>query len=166
MPGCLLLDVRMPGETGLEMYERFVREGNRLPAIFITAHADVPTAVAAMKTGAIEFLEKPFERSDLVKLINKAIALDAEWRRRDAAFATLDEKISRLNERDRDTLQLVLDGLPNKVIAARLFLSERAVELRRASLMRKLDVDSLAELMELAVSHRILRELRATPESR
>lgn len=164
MTGCLLLDVRMPGESGLETYGRFLREGNRLPAIFITAHADVSTAVAAMKSGAIEFLEKPFERAALTQLIDKAFALDAQWRQREAEFAALDERIGRLNERDQETLQLLLDGLPNKVIAARLFLSERAVELRRASLMKKLEVESLAELLDLAVSHRILRELREAPK--
>lgn len=163
MPGCLLLDVRMPRESGLETYERLLRDGFRLPVIFITAHADISTAVAAMKTGAIEYLEKPFDRPALVDLVQKAIALDAEWRRKEADFAALDERIGRLNERDRETLELILDGHSNKVMATRLFLSERAIEMRRASIARKLEVESLAELLDLALTHRILRELRGAP---
>lgn len=163
MPGCLLLDVRMPREGGLETYEKLLHDGFRLPVIFITAHADVSTAVAAMKTGAIEYLEKPFDRQSLVDLVQKAIALDAAWRKKDADFAALDARIGRLNERDRETLELLLDGLSNKAMAAKLFLSERAVEMRRASIMRKLEVESLAELLDLALTHRILRELRAAP---
>lgn len=163
MPGCLLLDVRMPRESGLETYERLLRDGFRLPVIFITAHADVSTAVAAMKTGAIEYLEKPFDRAALVELVQRAIALDAEWRKKEADFAALDERIGRLNERDRETLELILDGHSNKVMATRLYLSERAIEMRRASIARKLEVESLAELLDLALTHRILRELRGAP---
>lgn len=163
MPGCLLLDVRMPRENGLETYERLLRDGFRLPVIFITAHADVSTAVAAMKTGAIEYLEKPFDRPALVELVQRAIALDAAWRKKEADFAALDERISRLNHRDRETLELILDGHSNKAMAARLFLSERAIEMRRASIARKLEVESLAELLDLALTHRILRELRGAP---
>ena len=159
-PGCVLLDIRMPGEDGLKTYERMIRDGQRLPVIFITAHADVTTAVAAMKTGAIEFLEKPFDRQSLLELVRKAIELDAEWRRRDAEFAQLNERISRLNSRERETLDLILAGESNKIIASHLFLSQRAVEMRRASIMRKLGVETLAELLDLALTHRILSEIR------
>lgn len=160
MPGCLLLDIRMPEEEGLKTYERMIEAGQRLPVIFITAHGDVSTAVAAMKTGAIEFLEKPFDRQSLVALVEKAIMLDAEWRRRESEFAALDERIARLNARERETLELILAGESNKIIAVRLFLSQRAVEMRRASIMRKLGVATLAELLDLALTHRILSELR------
>lgn len=159
MHGCLVLDIQMPGQTGLELYEQLIREGKRLPVIFITAHADVSTAVAAMKTGAIEFLEKPFERHTLRALIESALARDQQWRRRSEEYRQLDERIARLTERDRETLELLLAGVPNKSMAARLFISERAVEMRRAALMRKLQVRSLAELLELAITHRILDEL-------
>ena len=160
MRGCLVLDIHMPRQTGLELYEQLLREGKRLPVIFITAHADVPTAVAAMKTGALEFLEKPFDRHRLLERVQAAIQLDSEWRERDAAFTRIEERISRLNERDRETLQLILAGESNKSMAAKLLLSERAVEMRRSTIMKKLDVQSLAELLELAVTHRILDELR------
>jgi FixJ family two-component response regulator len=159
LPGCLVLDVRMPGESGLELYEQLLREGRRLPVIFITAHADVTTAVAAMKTGAVEFLEKPFDRETLQVLVDKALALDADWRRREADFAAIDERIARLNERDRETLELIIAGASNKTTAARLFISERAVEMRRAAIMRKLEVRSLAELLEIAITHRLLAEV-------
>jgi FixJ family two-component response regulator len=158
-PGCLVLDVRMPRQTGLELYEQLVREGKRLPVIFITAHADVSTAVAAMKTGAIEFLEKPFERETLLERVKHALALDAAWRRREKEFNAVAARISRLNARDRETLDFILRGASNKVMAARLFISERAVEMRRARLMRKLEVESLAELIDLAVTHRLLAEI-------
>jgi FixJ family two-component response regulator len=160
LPGCLVLDVRMPVQDGLQLYEQLLAEGKRLPVIFITAHADVSTAVAAMKSGAIEFLEKPFDRHTLIDRIRKALALDAEWRQGEARYSALEDRIRRLNERDRETLEMILDGEPNKVMAARLGISERAVEMRRASLMKKLDVESLAELLELTVTHRVLSELR------
>lgn len=158
-PGCLVLDVRMPRQTGLELYEQLTREGKRLPVIFMTAHADVSMAVAAMKTGAIEFLEKPFERETLLERIKKALALDADWRRREDEFNAVAERIARLNDRERETLELILSGASNKVMASRLYISERAVEMRRAGIMRKLQVDSLAELIDLAVTHRVLAEI-------
>lgn len=158
-PGCLVLDVRMPRQGGLELYEQLVREGKRLPVIFITAHADVTTAVAAMKSGAIEFLEKPFDHETLRARIAKALALDAEWRRREAEFNAVAQRIARLNDRERETLELILAGAANKVMASRLFISERAVEMRRARIMHKLQVNSLAELVDLAVTHRLLSEI-------
>lgn len=159
LPGCLVLDVRMPLQTGLELYEQLIREGKRLPVIFITAHADVSTAVAAMKTGAIEFLEKPFQPETLLERVKNALALDAAWRRREAEFNAVAQRIACLNARDRETLELILGGASNKVMAARLFISERAVEMRRARIMRKVQVDSLAELIDLAVTHRVLAEI-------
>jgi FixJ family two-component response regulator len=160
MPGCLVLDIRMPRQSGLELYEQLLGEGKRLPVIFITAHADVPTAVAAMKTGALEFLEKPFDRHKLLERVRTAIELDAKWRDRDAAFTAVEERINRLNDRDRETLELVLAGDSNKSMATKLFLTERAVEMRRSGIMKKLEVQSLAELLDLAITHRILDELR------
>jgi FixJ family two-component response regulator len=166
MSGCLLLDIRMPGQDGLELYEQLLSQGARLPVIFITAHADVSTAVAAMKTGAIEFLEKPFVPKTLVELVQKALALDAQWRQRENEFAALEQRIGRLSERDQETLDLILAGESNKTMAAKLFLTERAVEMRRATIMRKLQVRSLPELLDLTVSHRILSEVRATTQQK
>jgi FixJ family two-component response regulator len=160
MSGCLLLDIRMPRQSGLELYEQLLREGKRIPVIFITAHADVSTAVAAMKTGAIEFLEKPFDRETLLQRVRKAMSLDAQWRHRDAQYAAIEDRIRRLTDRERETLELILAGESNKSMAAKLLLTERAVEMRRSAIMRKLQVSSLAELLDLAVTHRILTELR------
>ena len=159
-PGCLVVDVHLPGRSGLELYEQLLREGKRLPVIFITAHPDVPTAVAAMKTGAIEFLEKPFDRTRLQALLEKALAIDAEWRRRDAEFRRLDERVAGLTRTDRETLQFLVSGHPNKKIAATLMITERAVELRRSRLMQKLGAHTLAELLDLTITHRVLDELR------
>jgi FixJ family two-component response regulator len=162
MPGCLLLDVKMPVQDGLELYEQLLREGKRLPVIFITAHADVSMAVAAMKTGAIEFLEKPFERERLLDRLTNALALDSRWRTREATYGALDERIKRLTQREQETLQHILAGASNKAMASKLKISERAVEMRRATIMQKLQTRSLAELVELAITHRILGEIRQT----
>jgi FixJ family two-component response regulator len=162
--GCLILDVRMPRQSGLQLYEQMVREGKRLPVIFMTAHADIPTAVAAMKTGAIEFLEKPFDRHVMVDRINSALKLDAQWRSRKEQFSIMQDRIDRLNDRDRETLTLILAGETNKAMAEKLFISERAVEMRRSNIMKKLDVATLAELLDLTISHRIYLELGGFPE--
>jgi FixJ family two-component response regulator len=166
MPGCLLLDIRMPRQSGLELYEALLQAGKRVPVIFITAHADVTTAVAAMKSGAIEFLEKPFDRETLVARIRKALALDAEWRSGDAYFAELADRIARLNSRERETLEMIQAGESNKSMAARLGLTERAVEMRRSAIMRKMQVRSVAELVDLTVTHRILADLRRATDNR
>jgi FixJ family two-component response regulator len=160
MPGCLVLDIRMPGQSGLELFQQLLGEGKRLPVIFITADADVTTAVSAMKTGAIEFLEKPFDRHIFIDRIRKALALDAEWRQRDAQIAALEERISRLSHREIETLQLIRAGESNKSMAAKLLLTERAVEMRRSAIMRKLEVNSVAELLNLAITHGVLTNLR------
>ena len=166
MPGCLLLDIRMPRQTGLELYERLLAEGKRVPVIFITAHADVSTAVAAMKTGAIEFLEKPFDRETLLDRVRKALVLDAQWRQGDAQFADLVDRVERLSSRERETLTLILAGESNKSMAAKLSLTERAVEMRRSAIMRKMHVGSVAELVDLTVTHRILADLRQAAMNR
>jgi FixJ family two-component response regulator len=166
MPGCLVLDIRMPRQSGLELYEQLLREGKRLPVIFITAHADVSTAVAAMKTGAIEFLEKPFDRETLVDRVQKALALDAEWRANESRFAELDSLLERLSPRERETLSLLQAGDTNKAIASKLDISERAVEMRRSAIMKKLGVRSAAEVIDLSVTHRVLADLRQAKAER
>ena len=166
MSGCLLLDIRMPRQNGIDFYEQLLREGNRLPVIFITAHADISTAVAAMKSGAIEFLEKPFDRDTLLDRVQKALALDAKWRKRDAEYTALAERIQQLSDRDRETLELIQAGESNKSMAAKLLLTERAVEMRRAALMKRLQVGSVPELLDLTITHRILTELRQESHAR
>ena len=164
--GCLVLDVRMPGQSGLEFYEELLREGHRIPVIFITAHADVPTAVQAMKTGAIEFLEKPFDRRTLLERIFKALELDKAWRERLAEQDEMDKLIAQLSPRERDTLELIIAGESNKVMAKKLDITERAVEMRRANIMKKLGVGSLAEMLDRVITHRVLAELRVAASHR
>jgi FixJ family two-component response regulator len=166
MAGCLVLDVCMPRMNGLQMYAQLLRERKRLPVIFISARADVSTAVAAMKSGAVEFLEKPFDRDTLLNRVRKALALDAKWRQEDAHYAAIADRIGLLSDRDRETLTLIQAGKSNKSIAASLLLTERAVEMRRSTIMRKLQVSSLAELLELATTYRILTEQRHSTDER
>jgi FixJ family two-component response regulator len=160
MPGCLLLEVRMPQMGGISIYERLLAEGKRLPVIYMAAQAEVSVAVTAMKAGAIEFLEKPLDRGTLVDRIRRALQLDADWRNQESTFHSLDSRLAQLTNRDRKTLELLLAGESNKSMAEQLDLTERAVEMRRAALMRRLQVGSLVELIELAVTHRIHSELR------
>jgi len=166
MAGCLLLDIRMPRQSGLELYEQLLVEGKRIPVIFITAHADVTTAVAAMKTGAIEFLEKPFDRKTLLDRVCKALAYDSECRSRNTHYEELAGRVAKLSPRERETLSLIQSGETNKSIAAKLSLTERAVEMRRSAIMRKMQVRSVAELVDLMVTHRILTELRQAAKNR
>ena len=150
-PGCVILDVRMPGTSGLDLFEQLVARGEGMPVIFITAHADVPMAVRAMKSGAVEFVEKPFNRQTLLDKVQRAIKDDSERRSRMAARAKLSGRFQRLTDKEREVLELIKEGRPNKEIASQLQITPRAVELRRSSLMRKLGVRSLIELLRLTV---------------
>jgi FixJ family two-component response regulator len=154
-PGCVILDVRMPGTSGLDLFEELVARGEGLPVIFITAYADVPMAVRAMKSGAVEFVEKPFNRQRLLDKVQRAIKDDTERRSRIAAREKLEARFQRLTDKEREVLELIKDGRPNKEIASRLRITPRAVELRRSSLMRKLGVRSLIELLRLTVVHEV-----------
>jgi FixJ family two-component response regulator len=151
-PGCLVFDVRMPGTSGLDLYEELVARGEGMPVIFITAFADVPMAVRALKSGAVEFVEKPFSRQDLLDRVQRAIVDDAERRRRLADREALRVRFGRLTDKEREVLRLIKEGQPNKAISAALNITPRAVEMRRASLMAKLGARSLAELLRLSIA--------------
>lgn len=162
-PGCLVFDVRMPGTSGLDLYEQLVARGEGMPVIFITAFADVPMAIRALKSGAIEFVEKPFNRQDLLDRVQRAIKDDAERLRALADREALLERLERLTDKEREVLERIKQGLPNKAISAALEITPRAVEMRRASLMKKLAVRSLAELLRLSIAvEGALEERRAT----
>jgi len=150
-PGCLILDVRMPGTSGLDLFEELVARGEGMPVIFITAYADVPMAVRAMKSGAVEFVEKPFNRQTLLDKVQRAIKDDVNRRGRLAASEIVLAKLRRLTGKELEVLELIKDGRPNKEIATRLEITPRAVELRRSSVMRKLGVRTLAELLRLTI---------------
>jgi FixJ family two-component response regulator len=153
-PGCLVSDVRMPGASGLELLEALARRGDPMPAILITAFADVPMAVRAMKAGAVEFLEKPFHRQTLIERVQNALRSDSQGLRVRAERERIEGLFRRLTDKEREVLDCLFEGLPNKAIAARLQVTSRAIEMRRSSLMKKLGVDSLAELLYLAMVHR------------
>ncbi|MDZ4683764.1 MAG: response regulator [Planctomycetaceae bacterium] len=159
-PGCLLFDVRMPDISGLELYERLVADGVTLPVIFMTAYADVPMAVRALKSGAVEFLEKPFNRQMLLERVQRAIADDVARRQQGEQWEDVARRMSDLTERERNVLEMVLTGVPNKAIASKLEITERTVELRRASLMKKLDITSAVELIRLMTQYEIFSETR------
>jgi len=164
-PGCLLFDVRMPDISGLELYERLVVDGVTLPVIFMTAYADVPMAVRALKNGAVEFLEKPFNRQMLLERVQQAIADDFARRQQGEQWEDVARRLSDLTERERNVLEMVLTGVPNKAIASKLEITERTVELRRASLMKKLDVTSAIELIRLMTQYEIFSETRRSMSS-
>jgi two-component system response regulator FixJ len=148
-PGCLVLDVRMPGISGLQLQKELNQQGATLPIILITGHADVRMAVEAMKAGALEFFEKPFRTQDLCDKIQEAVKLDQEkWRRRKER-ENAENRIGSLTQAERQVMELVVDGKTNREIAAELDLSLRAVEDRRARLMKKLQAKSRAELLRL-----------------
>jgi FixJ family two-component response regulator len=149
-----------PAVAGLKLYEQLLHEGQRLPVIFLAASADVATAVAAMKMGALDFLEQPLEQTALLSRIAEAMMLDMQRRRHDERFSCIDRQIALLTPREAETLEMILAGDSNKQMAAKLFISQRAVEMRRSRLMRKLEVRSVAELLDLAVTHRVLSEVR------
>lgn len=150
-PGCLVFDVRMPGTSGLDLYEELVARGETISVIFMTAYADVPMAIRALKSGAIEFVEKPFDRQGLLDRVQRAIRDDIERRRRIADRDALQRRFERLTDKEREVLDLIKEGQPNKAISAALFITERAVEMRRSSLMKKLEVRTLAEMIRMAI---------------
>lgn len=150
-PGCIVLDVRLPGLNGLDFQDDLARSGNRLPVIFITGHGDVPMSVKAMKAGAIEFLTKPFSDEDLLAAIRAGIERDRKRRRNDAGAAKLLKDYASLSPRERQVMAQVVDGRMNKQIGASLGLSEITVKVHRAHLMQKMGAGSLAELVRMAL---------------
>lgn len=151
MRGCLVLDIRMPGLSGLDLQDRLVQGGIQLPVIIVTGHGDVPITVRAMKAGAFEFLQKPFNDQALLDAIQAALEkYDALWRQEDKRCQA-SRSLSALTPREREVLDLLRHGKPNKVIAALLDLSVRTVEGHRANIMEKMGVRSLGQLIELAV---------------
>jgi two-component system, LuxR family, response regulator FixJ len=150
-PGCLLLDVRMPGISGLEVLDRFRRENICLPTVVISAFGDVPTVVRAMRAGALNFLEKPWREQQLWEAIHEAVSWDATHRRQLTARAKVLRRLERLTPGERSVLRSLLDGRSNKSIAEQLDLSVRTIEVRRAKVMKKMKADSLARLIRLTL---------------
>ncbi len=151
-PGCLVLDVRMPGMSGLELQEQLNADGISIPVVFITAHADVPMAVRALRRGAADFIEKPFNDQQLLDCILAVIDHSTRAHRRIAETTMLKDRLNSLSERERQIIELVVAGEPNKAIASILAVSTKTVEAHRANLMRKMGARSLAELVRIFVS--------------
>jgi two-component system response regulator FixJ len=148
-PGCLVLDIRMPGLGGLELQEELIKRGNTLPIIFITGHGDVPMAVEAMQKGAVDFIQKPFRDQELLDRIREALATDEERRESQKHHAEVSSRLERLTNREREVFDLVVTGKPNKVIAYELGVSQRTVEIHRARVMEKMQARSLADLVKM-----------------
>jgi two-component system response regulator FixJ len=150
--GCLILDIRMPQMSGIELQRALNVRGLCLPLIFITGHGDIAMAVEAMKQGAFDFVEKPFRDQNLLDRVNRALELDAEMRRELAGRDELRRRADTLTPREREVMQSIVAGKANKVIALDLALSERTVEIHRAKVMEKMDARSVAQLVKMSLS--------------
>lgn len=151
-PGCLLIDMRMPGISGLELQEILQSRNILIPTIIITGYGEVTDAVQAMKKGAIDFIEKPFNGQYLLDQVHKAIAEDTQIRKKQAQQQVVSASLALLTPREREVMDLVITGKANKVIALELGLSMKTVEFHRAHMMKKMKVDSVAELVDLFIS--------------
>ena len=151
-PGALILDVRMPGMSGLELQRRLAEDGFPLPVLIVTGHGDVPMAVEALKAGAFDFIEKPFKEQYLLDAVDKAVRRSQDLLARDAQRRTIADRFARLGRREREVLERMMVGKPNKVIAHELDLSIKTIEAYRAAIMTKMEADSLAELVRMVAS--------------
>ena len=149
-PTCLVLDVRLPGQSGLDFQLELSRENIQLPIVFITGHGDIPMSVQAMKGGAVEFLTKPFRDQDLLDAVNVGLARDRVWLENEKALATVRARFDSLTPREREVMALVVTGRPNKQIAGDLGVSEITVKVHRSQVMQKMGTRSLPELARMA----------------
>ena len=151
-PGCLVLDIRMPGLGGLELQDELLRRNNSMPIIFITGHGDVPMAVEAMRKGAVDFIQKPFRDQELLDRVHMALRTDEERRSEARRVGEVRQLVERLTQREREVFDLVVTGKPNKVIAYELGVSQRTVEIHRARVMEKMKARSLADLVRMQLA--------------
>ena len=149
--GCLVLDLKLPGMSGLELQQYLNRKDVEIPIVFVTGYGDVPAAVSALKGGAVDFIQKPFSHREVLSIIEKAFQRDAENREKRARRSRIAGRLAMLTEREREVLQRVIEGKPNKIIAAELDISMKTVEFHRAKVMEKMGVTSVAELVQFAM---------------
>jgi two-component system response regulator TtrR len=152
MRGCLILDVRMPEMSGLELHEKLDALGSQLPVIFVTGHGDVPMAVSALQRGACDFIEKPFHNEDLLSRIGRALELDRQLSARRQRKGAISHRLDQLTQREREVMKLVVAGKLNKQIADELAISMKTVEAHRARVMEKMGVRTLAELVKVVMT--------------
>ena len=158
--GCLVLDVRLPGMSGPELQDYLRREALEIPIVFVSAHGDVPTAVNAIKGGAVDFIQKPFDYREALAIVRRALERDAQDQDRRARREQLAGRLAALTERERGVLQRVIEGKANKVIAAELEISVKTVEAHRAKVMEKMGVDSVAELVQRIIGFSLMEAPR------
>lgn len=154
VPGCLVLDIRLPGMSGLQLQDRLNERAVSLPIIMITGHGTIQMAVRAVKAGAFDFLEKPFRDQDLLDRVQQAIRFDIASREKHLLKSQMVRLMASLTSREREVLDLVIEGYSNKVIASRLGLSHKTIEYHRSKMMEKLQVGSIPELVQLAITAR------------
>jgi len=155
IPSCLVLDVRLPGMSGLDLQKELARADIQMPVIFITAHGDIPKSVRAMKAGAVEFLPKPFRDQDLLDAIQLSLSQDRDRRQREGEIAVLEKRLHGLTPREREVFPLVVSGRSNKEIAGEIGISEITVKVHRGNLMRKMQATSFAELLRMSADLKI-----------
>ena len=151
VPGCLVLDVRLPGLSGLDLQREMVERGIHIPVVFITGHGDIPMSVQAMKAGAVEFLTKPFRDQDLLDAVRSGIQLDRKEREERTELAELRDCVGLLTQREQEVMSLVVSGLLNKQIALQLGTSEKTIKIHRSQVMRKMRASSLADLVRMCL---------------
>ncbi len=148
-PGCMILDIRMPGTDGLELQQMLIKQGMRMPIIFLTGHGDVPMAVQAIKSGALDFIEKPFREQALIDSVKRAIEQDGLWRKAQSQSQYVKDRLASLSARERQVMELLLQGKTSKMIASELGRSHKTIDVHRANILDKMHVQNVAGLARM-----------------